>query len=524
MIAPPPGVQAILLKLRRAGYEAFPVGGCVRDSLLGKTPEDWDVATSAWPEAVMALFGESYALPTGLKHGTVTVLLGGASAEVTTYRVEGTYSDHRRPDGVEFVSSLARDLGRRDFTVNAMALGEEGRVIDLFSGQEDLKHQLIRCVGDPEERFREDALRILRALRFAARLGFSIEENTAGAMLTCREGLTALSAERVHSELRGLLSAPKPGSLLRDFPPVLQTVLPELTEAEIRAAGEGIDSAPADFALRSSLLLRTVSGEALAGALRRLRFDRAAEKRVLAFHRALSAPLPETRAGLLSLLREMSWEDASLLASLPGSGGFAALLREARADGLPRSVRELAVGGDDLLALGAAPGKPLGALLEALLRDVWTGEAENRRSSLLARTERQLRRSIDSCGAVVFREGEAGPEVLMILHRRGWGFPKGHRKPGETEEACARRETEEETGITAAIDPRFRRETVSERRGDRRKVIFFLGRFVSGEPSPQPGETRDVRWFPAEDAAGMVYFPGDRAIFEDAWACYLEHR
>ncbi len=524
MIAPPPEVQAILRKLRRAGYEAFPVGGCVRDSLLGKTPEDWDVATSARPEAVMALFGESYALPTGLKHGTVTVRSGNTSAEVTTYRVEGAYSDHRRPDGVEFVSSLARDLGRRDFTVNAMALGEEGKVIDLFSGREDLKHQLIRCVGDPEERFREDALRILRALRFAARLGFAIEEETAGAMLRCREGLMALSAERVQAELRGLLTAPGPGRLLRDFALVLQTVLPELTEAELCAAGERIDSAPADFALRASLLFRTVSGEALSAALRRLRFDRATEKRVLAFYRALSAPLPETRAALPGLLRELSWEDASLLAALPGNGGFAVLLGEAKAAGLPRSVRELAVGGDDLLALGAAPGKPLGELLEALLREVWTGEAENRRSSLLARSERRLRRSIDSCGAVVFREGEAGPEVLMILHRRGWGFPKGHRKPGETEEACARRETEEETGITAAIDPRFRRETVSERQGDRRKVIFFLGRFVSGEPSPQPGETRDVRWFPAASAAQSVYYPGDRAIFEEVWAYYLEHR
>ncbi|MBR4703701.1 MAG: NUDIX domain-containing protein [Oscillospiraceae bacterium] len=524
MISPPRDVQAILLRLRRAGYEAFPVGGCVRDSLLGKVPQDWDIATSARPEAVMALFGKSYTLPTGLRHGTVTVRSGGSSAEVTTYRVEGAYSDHRRPDGVEFVSSLARDLGRRDFTVNAMALGEEGKVIDLFSGQEDLNNRLIRCVGDPEERFREDALRILRALRFAARLGFSIEEGTAVAMLRCREGLITLSAERVQTELQGLLTAPGPGVLLRDFAPVLQTVLPELTAEEIRAAGEGIDSAPADFALRSSLLFRTASGEALSKTLHRLRFDRATEKRVLAFHRALRAPLPETRAGLLPLLKEISWEDASLLAALPGNGGFAALLREAKAAGLPRSVRELALGGDDLLALGAEPGKPLGELLEALLRDVWTREAENRRPSLLDRAERHLRSRIDSCGAVVFREGETGPEVLMILHRRGWGFPKGHRKPGETEEACARRETEEETGITAAIDPRFRRETVSERRGDRRKVIFLLGRYVSGEPQPQPGETRDVGWFPAAEAAEAVYYPGDRAIFEEAWACYLEYR
>ena len=523
MISPPPEIRAILQRLRGAGYEAFPVGGCVRDSLLGKVPQDWDVATSARPEAVLALFGEARTLPTGLKHGTVTVLMGAMSAEVTTFRVEGAYSDHRRPDGVEFVSSLSLDLGRRDFTVNAMALGEDGSVIDLFSGREDLKNRLIRCVGDPEARFREDALRILRALRFAARLGFSIEKGTAGAMLRCREGLSSLSAERVLAELRGFLTAPKPGALLASFAPVLHTVLPELEEEALRAAGARLDGSPADFALRTALLFAAAPEGALSGALGRLRCDRAAEKRSLALHRALSSPPPPGREALPPLLRELSWEDAALLAALPGNEGLAALLREARADGLPRTARELAVSGKELLALGAGAGPGLGALLEALLRDVWAGEAENRRASLLARAERRLRSSIDSCGAVVFREGAAGPEVLMILHRRGWGFPKGHLQPGETEEACAKRETEEETGITAAIDARFRRETASQREGDRRKVIFLLGRYVSGEPRPQPGETREVRWFPAASAAEAVYYPGDRAIYEDAWAHYREH-
>ena len=520
MIVPPPAIQAILDRLREAGWEAFPVGGCVRDSLLGKVPADWDIAASARPEEVTALFGESYALPTGLRHGTVTVLMGGLSAEVTTFRTEGAYSDHRRPDGVTFVSSLAEDLRRRDFTVNAMALGVNGEVIDLFSGREDLKNRRIRCVGVPEERFREDALRILRALRFAARLGFSIEEATAAAMLRRREDLRALSAERVLSELRGLLSAPRPGPLLRAFAPVLQTVLPELAAEAVAEAGERVDAAPADFALRTALLGRPLPEDALTAALERLRFDRRTEGRVLALHRALAAPLPEERAALLPLLRSLSWEDAALLAAHPGGEGFGALLRDAQRAGLPRSVRELPVSGRELLALGAPPGKPLGELLEELLRDLWAGEAENRRDALLARAEKRLRSLIDSCGAIVFREGAAGPETLMILHRRGWGFPKGHRQPGETEEACARRETEEETGILAAMDPGFRAETASERAGDRRKIIFLLGRYLSGEPVPQPGETREVRWFPASEAAEAVFYPGDRAIYCSAWEYY----
>ena len=524
MIVPPPDIRNILQRLRDAGYEAFPVGGCVRDSLLGRQPEDWDIAAAAPPEAVMSLFGEGYALPTGLKHGTVTVRMGNTRAEVTTFRAEGPYSDHRRPDGVRFVSSLSRDLERRDFTVNAMALGEDGAVIDLFSGQEDLKCRRIRCVGEPEQRFREDALRILRALRFAARLDFSIEEKTAGAMLRCRENLLSLSAERVLAELRGLLTAPKPGGLLRTFAPVLEVVLPELTERELQEAGESVDDAPADFALRTALLLRSLSEERAAGVLTRLRSDNGTKKRTLAFHRALAAPLPAEKPALLPLLRSLSWEDAALLAALPGEEGFGALLREAKAAGLPRSVRELPLTGDTLLALGAAPGKALGELLEALLRDLWTGAAEPGREALLARAEQRLRGLIDSCGAIVFREAAAGPEVLMILHRRGWGFPKGHLQRGETEEACARREPEEETGVSAAMDAGFRRETVSERRGDRRKVIFLLGRYLSGEPRPQPGETREVRWFPAETAAEAVFYPGDRAIFREALAYYLLRR
>ena len=171
-IAVPVEVNEALERLRNRGYEANPVGGCVRDSLLGLHPEDWDICTSARPDETAACFSDCRVLPTGLRHGTVTVLWGKRSLEITTYRKDGNYSDHRRPDEVSFVSDLQEDLARRDFTVNAMALSPQGDVLDPFGGAEDLKRGLLRCVGEPETRFREDALRILRLLRFASRLDF----------------------------------------------------------------------------------------------------------------------------------------------------------------------------------------------------------------------------------------------------------------------------------------------------------------------------------------------------------------
>lgn len=173
----------IIKTLERAGFEARYVGGCVRDTLLNRPIHDWDIASQALPEDVMHLF--AHCVPTGLKHGTVTVLLDGVSAEVTTYRLDGAYHDGRHPDGVRFVRSLADDLARRDFTINAMAMDESGAITDLFGGRDDLTRHVIRCVGDPETRFREDALRMLRAYRFAAQLGFSLDEQTQAAIRRC---------------------------------------------------------------------------------------------------------------------------------------------------------------------------------------------------------------------------------------------------------------------------------------------------------------------------------------------------
>ena len=221
-----PGAALLLDALHGAGHAAYAVGGCVRDSLLGLDPHDWDLCTSARPEQVMALFGEEKCIPTGLQHGTVTVKQGGRLYETTTFRTEGAYSDGRHPDAVCFVPEVREDLARRDFTINAMAYSAEEGLIDPFGGRGDLAAHLVRAVGEPERRFEEDALRILRLYRFAARFGFAIDPATGAAARALGPHLDCVSAERIQEELLKLLAAPRPGSYLE--PAVLAVILPEL--------------------------------------------------------------------------------------------------------------------------------------------------------------------------------------------------------------------------------------------------------------------------------------------------------
>lgn len=204
----PPPVLTCCRTLREAGYAAHPVGGCVRDLLLGRVPGDWDVTTSAVPEQVQVLF--SHTIPTGIKHGTITVVEDGMTIEVTTFRTEHGYGDSRHPDLVSFDTDLNGDLARRDFTVNAMALGENMEIIDPFGGQSDLGKKLVRAVGDPNVRFSEDALRILRGIRFAAQLGFHIEAETENAMATCAHLVENVSAERIKAEVEKTLLSSHP--------------------------------------------------------------------------------------------------------------------------------------------------------------------------------------------------------------------------------------------------------------------------------------------------------------------------
>ena len=285
-----PGAALLLDALHGAGHAAYAVGGCVRDSLLGLDPHDWDLCTSARPEQVMALFGEEKCIPTGLQHGTVTVKQGGRLYETTTFRTEGTYSDGRHPDAVCFVPDVREDLARRDFTINAMAYSAEEGLIDPFGGRDDLAAHLVRAVGEPERRFEEDALRILRLYRFAARFGFAIDPATGAAARALGPHLDCVSAERIQEELLKLLAAPRPGSYLE--PAVLAVILPELEPekqpeqfAELCRTIDRIEPTAENVPARLAALLCPLGEAGARKALRKLKCSNALTDEVTALER-----------------------------------------------------------------------------------------------------------------------------------------------------------------------------------------------------------------------------------------------
>ena len=285
-----PGAALLLDALHGAGHAAYAVGGCVRDSLLGLDPHDWDLCTSARPEQVMALFGEEKCIPTGLQHGTVTVKQGGRLYETTTFRTEGAYSDGRHPDAVCFVPDVREDLARRDFTINAMAYSAEEGLIDPFGGRGDLTAHLVRAVGEPERRFEEDALRILRLYRFAARFGFAIDPATGAAARALGPHLDCVSAERIQEELLKLLAAPRPGSYLE--PAVLAVVLPELEPekqperfAELCRTIDRIEPTAENVPARLAALLWPLGEAGARKALRKLKCSNALTDEVTALER-----------------------------------------------------------------------------------------------------------------------------------------------------------------------------------------------------------------------------------------------
>lgn len=285
-----PGAALLLDALHGAGHAAYAVGGCVRDSLLGLDPHDWDLCTSARPEQVMALFGEETCIPTGLQHGTVTVKQGGRLYETTTFRTEGAYSDGRHPDAVCFVPDVREDLARRDFTLNAMAYSAEEGLIDPFGGRDDLAAHLVRAVGEPERRFEEDALRILRLYRFAARFGFAIDPATGAAARALGPHLDCVSAERIQEELLKLLAAPRPGSYLE--PAVLAVILPELEPekqperfAELCRTIDRIEPTAENMPARLAALLCPLGEAGARKALRKLKCSNALTDEVTALER-----------------------------------------------------------------------------------------------------------------------------------------------------------------------------------------------------------------------------------------------
>ena len=288
-----PGAALLLDALHGAGHAAYAVGGCVRDSLLGLAPHDWDLCTSARPEQVMALFGEEKCIPTGLQHGTVTVKQGGRLYETTTFRTEGAYSDGRHPDAVCFVPDVREDLARRDFTINAMAYSAEEGLIDPFGGRDDLAAHLVRAVGEPERRFEEDALRILRLYRFAARFGFAIDPATGQAARALCRHLDCVSEERIAEELSRLLAAPAPGAYLEAE--VLAVIFPELDAAELpesRRILDALEPGMEHVPVRLAALLCPLGEAGARAALKRLKCSNALTGTVATLVREAAAGMP----------------------------------------------------------------------------------------------------------------------------------------------------------------------------------------------------------------------------------------
>ena len=377
-----PGAALLLDALHGAGHAAYAVGGCVRDSLLGQAPHDWDLCTSARPEQVMELFGEEKCIPTGLQHGTVTVKQGGRLYETTTFRTEGAYSDGRHPDAVCFVPDVREDLARRDFTINAMAYSAEEGLIDPFGGRDDLAAHLVRAVGEPERRFEEDALRILRLYRFAARFGFAIDLATGAAARALGPHLDCVSAERIQEELLKLLAAPRPGSYLE--PAVLAVILPELEPekqperfAELCRTIDRIEPTAENVPARLAALLCPLGEAGARKALRKLKCSNALTDEVTALEReAPGTPGSEMQLTAKRLLGRYELPTIQRLTALCSArhpeqtGAFAALRAEAErltAENACCRVSQLAVNGRDLMAAGVRHGPGLRQVLNALL-------------------------------------------------------------------------------------------------------------------------------------------------------------
>ena len=389
------GAAELLDTLHRAGYAAYVVGGCVRDSLLGLTPHDWDLCTSALPQQGMELFGEEKCIPTGLQHGTVTVKQGGGLYEITTFRTEGTYTDGRHPDEVHFVPDVREDLARRDFTINAMAYNANEGLIDPFGGQADLQSGILRAVGVPHQRFTEDALRILRLYRFAARFGFSIDPPTAQAAQELCAHLDCVSVERIEEELAKLLSAPAPAAYLDEK--ILGVVLPELSPEALAAAKPVVDACPAGeqaLPVRLAALLLSLGEDGTRRTLRHLRCSNACIEETAVLVREVVSGVPVSlNIYARRLLGKYNLCTVQRLAALgtalqpERSADFAALSELAErldADGVCCRVSQLAVNGRDLMAAGVPAGPGIRKVLEALLDGVIREEYPNERQVLLA--------------------------------------------------------------------------------------------------------------------------------------------
>ena len=434
----PESMKIVLNRLEQYGFEAFVVGGCVRDALLHRPCSDWDVTTNALPEEISEVFSEYPQADVGKQHGTVVVVIAGEPIEITTYRIEGAYQDHRHPSSVSFTSCLEEDLARRDFTINAMAYHPKTGIIDPFFGKRDLQKQQIRAVGQAEQRFQEDALRILRGLRFAAQLTFSIEEDTQTAMRNQQVLLDYLSKERICAEVSKLLCAPNCVSVLRENAEIFFQILPELRPMQGFQQNtpyhcfdvwehtlHALEATPLDLILRLTMLLHDsgkphtyvedekgvghfpghakVSVQIAEAILSRLHFDKKTTERVclLVTHHDLVMQQEErwvkrqlNRFGeevffqLLTVHRsDAAGQSAICRPRFAEYDRCEAIAREIIAQQQCFQLRDLAVTGRDLITLGIPQGKKIGAILEQLLQNVMDGTCTNEKEPLLALAE-----------------------------------------------------------------------------------------------------------------------------------------
>ena len=435
----PEGALSVIGKLEAAGFNAYAVGGCVRDSLLGKEPKDWDICTSALPQQVLECFQDCRVIETGLKHGTVTIMIEGFPYEVTTFRIDGDYSDNRRPDSVEFTDTLKEDLSRRDFTINAMAYNPKSGIVDFFDGMADLKTGRIRCVGDPDKRFCEDALRIMRALRFAAVLGFSIEDGTAKAMHENRSLLANISVERISAELNKLIVGKNIPALLLKHVDIITEIIPELIPAigfkqntpyhcydVFRHTLYSVESAPRDVHIRLTMLFHDigkpsryteadgvghfyghakVSADMAGSILKRLKYDNDTIETVtqlIIYHDAIFKPrrkqikrwLNKIGEARFRQLVEVKKADAMAQAlhvrdeRVAAMNEALAVLDEILEKRLCFSLKDLAIDGRDLIAIGVPEGARIGAILNRLVLMVIDEEIENDKAALLDMAKR----------------------------------------------------------------------------------------------------------------------------------------
>ncbi|MBQ1340451.1 MAG: CCA tRNA nucleotidyltransferase [Ruminococcus sp.] len=427
-----PKAEALLKRLEDAGFEAYYVGGCVRDHLMGRAVHDVDITTNALPEQTAAVFEGYKVIPTGIRHGTVTVIAEGTPYEITTYRVDGSYSDSRRPDSVEFTPDIVQDLARRDFTMNAIAMDIRGNIVDPFGGRGDIEHSLIRCVGEPEKRFTEDALRIMRGIRFASQLGFGIEEKTAQAIIDMRGRLSIISRERVREELDKLLCGKDCGKVLTDYRVIIAEIIPEIVACfgfdqfsryhkydVYEHIVKAVTSAPQDqLILRRALLLHDiakpqmftldengvghfkghakVSAEMAKEILTRLRFDNrtiALTSQLIShhsdkIHSERQIRLMVSEFGIETFLMLMDFKKYDncgkndfVLDENKEFDRFKVIAREFADSGECITLSQLAISGSDLTELGFR-GKEIGTALAQLHSLVISGDLPNDKQAL----------------------------------------------------------------------------------------------------------------------------------------------